>query len=424
MYQLKAGLLKSKLLDSTYEEVDLSSYKVKDLLNNYDDAYLVLTHYAVSHDLTLRLSDAEALIAKLTANPTVTAWLTSVGDNTLPTVDGTPKVTDHYVRTRDAWQAGFSATLCVPVGSPFNDAPDSDKTDIWLTRDATDYVDMQKYCLPTVNGFVHRLDADNNGLYIKNGGETFRRSNGCTLGLMSFMDVGEVKTYPITEDMIYHPVEGAPLATSFYVKLPFTATDKVVGIAIGGYLHLLSNDVKLVGLNSIKVQMGNIPYLERYMESRYKMNQTAMEQFHQFDETRPNVYQNGGMSSDNAIKELLMLPQSFIVAVSAKNLSLNKIKTINTALPGRFYIDENNYYPLRTHLGLLPSYLVAEENGRYVLRVENNLHQQRVINTIPIEDAGLFPIIDEKRVSEQVAVYHRGDLMIWRSQEISIVAPD
>ena len=77
MYQLKAGLLKSKLLDSTYEEVDLSSYKVKDLLNNYDDAYLVLTHYAVSHDLTLRLSDAEALIAKLTSVPVTPGKLVS-----------------------------------------------------------------------------------------------------------------------------------------------------------------------------------------------------------------------------------------------------------------------------------------------------------------------------------------------------------
>lgn len=422
MYELKAGLLKSRALGSAYEEVDLSSYTVKKLLSDYKEAYLTLSHYALTNPVTLRLRDAESMIVGLPTDPTVTAWLVSLGDTALPTKDGVPKVVQKRVLARDVWQADFTATLCVPQGSPLNDAPDSDKTDIWITRKDTDYVTSQGHALATVNGLVHRLDADGQGMYIKEGGSTFARSKGAILGLLSFEAIGKLKTHTITADMLYHPSSEGKFKDSTWIKLPFDSTGKTVGVVIGGYLHLLSSDVKVIGPRAVKVMMNRIPLLERYMESRYKMNMTSMERFHEVDKTELNrdLYVTEGFYSNECITELMTLSQSFLIELDTDNLSVTHRKTTNTFLPGRFYYDERPLWPLRTQLGLLPSYVSFEEAGRWVLCIDNNLHQQRTFNEF--ENADRL-ITTEQRISDWPVKYHRGDFINWSSESISIAVP-
>lgn len=418
MYELKAGLVKSKLTGAVFETKDLAAVPVKDLLEQYSAVYLILTHYAMEGDVTLSLRDAESRIVGLSTNPTVTEWLALIGAATLPTTNGTATVKQHNVLSRDAWQAGYEATLCVPLGSPLNDAPDSDKTDIWLTRPETDYLQIQNHCLATVNGLMHRLDADNSGAYIKDGGVTFARSNNAMIGLLSFLDVGEISTHSITPEMIYHPNAAGRLRDSAYITLPFDATGKVVGIVIAGYLHLLSNDVIYTGDKSIKVMMNKIPYLERYMESRYKMNMTALERFHQPSDFENKEYFTEAFYSDECIREMLTLSQSFLIEIKTDNLGVEYLKTENTYLPGRFYTHKAPLFPLRTQLGLLPSYVSFEEMGKWVICIDNNLHQQRVINTFDHEDR---PIVTEARVSDEPHRYHRGDLVRYTREVITVV---
>lgn len=420
MYQLTAGLLKSRARGSAFEEKDLSSYKVKSLLRDNKEAYLVLTHFAITGPITLRLKDAERLIVSLATDPTVSEWLTTNANTALPTVAGIPKVIRKNVLARDPWQAGFSATLCVALGSPYNDTTDADKTDIWLTREKTDYIVSQSHALATVNGLVHRVDADKDGLYIKDGGVTFRRSNNALLGLMSFESIGKVKTHTITADMIYHPEPTGKLSDSAFIKLPFDATGKVVGIVIAGYLHLVTDDVKVIGDKSIKVLMNRIPYWERYMESRRTIDMTSMERFHKVNDTDKTIYDSVGFNSDECIKEMLTLSQSFLVEIETDNMSVRHFKTMNTALPGRFYWHEQPLFPLRTELGKLPSYVSFEEEGVFVLCIDNNLVQRRVFTQIENQDRILTT---EARQSDWAQSYHRGDLVQWSNESVEIVQP-
>lgn len=417
MYELKAGLVKSRLLGAVHEFKDLSNQKVKELLNQNKVVYLILSHYAIPNDVTLKLSDAASRIVGLSTDPTVTEWLTSIGGDSLPTSNGTAVVKQHNVLSRDTWQAGYDATLCVPQGSPLNDAPDSDKTDIWLTREETDYLAIQKYCLATVNGLMHRLDADSDGVYIKDGGITFSRSNDATLSLLSFLDVGEIKTHSITADMLYHPSETGRLRDSTYVKLPFSAEGKIVGIVIAGYLHLLTKDVVSVGLNSIKLLMNRIPILERYMESRYKIDMTSMERFFIPSEIENKEYLVDEFYSNECIRELLTIGQSFLIEIDTDNLGIEHIVTESTGLPGRFYHNSAPLFPLRTQLGLLPSYVSFEEVGKWVLCIDNNLHQRRLINTFDHQER---LVVSEARESDQPYYYHRGELVRFSREEVVI----
>lgn len=420
MYQLITGLLKSRVRGSSFEEKDLSSYKVKNLLRDYKEAYLVLTHFAIVGKITLRIRNAERMIVSVADDPTVAEWLLANANATLPTQAGVPKIIKKSVLARDVWQAGYSADLSFAQGSPFNDVTDADKDDIWLTRKDTDYVESQKYALATVNGMVHRVDADKDGMYIHNGGVTFRRSNNALLGLLSFENVGPIKTHTITPEMIYHPSAVGKLSEEAFIKLPFDATNRVVGLVIGGYLHLVTNDVKITGDRTIKILMNRIPFWERYMENRRVMDMTSMERFHVVNTDDLSIYDTQGFNSNECIKELLTLPQSFLVEIETDNMSVDHYKTMNTWLPGRFYWHERPLLPLRTELGKLPSYLAMEEAGKWVICIDNNLLQRRLFTSLEEQHRMLTTEARESNWSQE---YARGDLVQWYNESLEVV-PD
>lgn len=426
MYEYQGALVKHRKPDVKFEELNVSNVPIKSLLRIYAEVYLILTHPVLGVKHTLKLTDVQDRLAAVLDTVSVNQWLIDNANLTLPTVEGVPKPTTHTALARDAWQAGYKLDLCVPLGSPFNDAIDSDKTDIWLKRDleadaanevTIDYVDVQRHCLANVNGLFHRLDADKDGCYIKDAGTTFRRSQNAMVGLISFKNLGRVHTASITPEMIYQPDETKLYSNNFYVKVPFDTSNKVMGIVIGGYLHLSTSDIKVIGSNSMKVDMRRIPFLERYMVSRYLMDQTAMERFHEVSPNTTLDYDLQGFYSNECMLELLTQSQSFIVGIEVDHLVTDIVQTGRTHLPGRFYHDERPLWPLRTELGLMPSYLQEEENGVWVLRVNNNLYQHRFINT---RDYSLQPKVDEKRVSSEPQTFARGELVKWSTSTVEI----
>ena len=420
MYEYQGALVKHRKPDVKFEEMNVSNIPVKSLLRIYAEVYLILTHPVLGKKHTLKLTDVAPQLASVLETVTVQQWLVANDNLTLPTVEGVPKATAYTALARDAWQAGYKLDLSLPKGSPFNDALDSDKTDIWLTKTGANYVDVQRNCLATVNGLVHRMDADKNGCYIKEGGTTFRRSQNAMVGLISFKNLGRVHTASITPEMIYQPDDTKKLSYNFYVKVPFDTSNKVMGIVIGGYLHLASNDIKVIGSNSMKVEMRRLPFLERYMVSRYKIDQTSMERFHEASANSELDYDLQGFYSNECMLELLTLSQSFIVGIEVDHLVTNIITAGRTHLPGRFYLDERPLWPLRTELGLMPSYLSEEENGVWVIRVDNNLRQHRFVDT---RNYSLQPKVDEKRVSSEPQTFAKGELVQWSTSTVKIVKP-
>lgn len=417
MYQYVKALVKHRLPDVRFEEIDVRDIPVKALIAQYSEVYLVLTHPSVDGDLTLVLSDAAALTTPLEESVTVAQWLVMNGSDTLPTREGKPAVVESSVLARDAWQAGYKVDICVPSGSPFNDSPDYDKTDIWLTREDTDYINVRRHCLATVNGLVHRLDADGDGIYIKDGTVSFRKVGSAHVGLISFLNVGRVHTATITPDMVYNPDPTVLYSDTFYVKVPFNTDNKVMGIVIGGYLHLATSELKVIGSNAMQVKMARIPFLERYMESRYIIDQSNMERFHEVAEHNPTDYNLQNFYSNECILELLSQSQSFIVGVEVDHLLQEVIQLERTYLPGRFYHTERPLYPLRLQLGSLHSYISEEEAGKWVLRTENNLRQHRFMDTYNFR---WQPKVDEKRISAQPATFQRGELIKWFTNTVKI----
>ncbi|MNZ49004.1 hypothetical protein D3C78_667610 [compost metagenome] len=420
MYEYQGALVKHRKPDVRFEEMDVRGVAVKTLLRDYAEVYLTLTHPSLTGKHTLVLTEASALTAGLLETTTVAQWLIDNDNTTLPTHEGIATPQTHFAMARDAWQAGYRVDRCVPKGSPFNDANDADKTDIWLTREDTDYVDVQRHCLGTVNGLLHRVDADGDGVYLKDGGTTFRKTQNALVGLISFKNIGRIHTASITPEMVYNPDVTKRFSDNFYVKVPFDTSNKVMGIVIGGYLHLACDDLKVIGSGAIKVNMNRIPFLERYMVSRYLINQSSMERFHEVSEFNDRDYDLQGFLDNECILELLTQSQSFIVGIEVDHLTTKVYQTTRTHLPGRFIHNERPLMPLRTQLGLLPSYLSEEEVGQWIIRVDHNLAQHRFMNT---RDYTLQPKVDEKRISSEPETLSRGELIEWATSTVSIDVP-
>lgn len=418
MYEFRYALVKHRAPNVRFEEIDVRDITLSDLQSQYLDVFMVLTNPFLDQPHTLALSSISGEIIASNNNLTVSEWLDVVGDSTLDTVPGQPYIKASTVLARDAWQAGYTADLCLPMVSPLNDAIDSDKTDIWLKREDTDYVELQRHCLTTVNGYVHRTDADSNGLYIRSGGDTFRKGGMANIGIISFASVGRVRTYDITPEMVYQPRPSRLFSDQFYLRLPFDATDKVVGIVIGGHLHLIDNAITVTGPNTLRVDTNRIPLVERYMTSRYQINLTALERFHEVAEDNPTDYDQQMFMSNECILELLTNTHSFLVSIDVEHLTKRIVPLVRTRLPGRFYFDGRPMFPLRTELGILPSYISEEEKGGYwVLRIDNNMSQHRLLSTYPHrwDDK-----MDEKRVSGQPETFSRGEMVEYTTYRLEI----
>lgn len=417
MYQYESALVKHRLPNVRFEEKDIRGVSVKSLISLYAEVYLVLSHPSITGKVTLVLSEAENETTALEESVTVAQWLTANGNNTLLTHPGTPKVKESVALSRDAWQAGYTVDICVPSGSPHNDASDYDKTDIWLTRKDTNYADVMHHCLGTVNGIVHRLDADGDGIYIKDGTASFHKTGNAQVGLISFKNVGRIRTASITPEMIYNPDPTKLYSDSFYLKVPFDTSNKVMGIVIGGYLHLATKDIKVIGPNAMRVNMKRIPFLERYMESRYLIDLSAMERFHDVSEANEVDYDLQGFYSNECMLELLTRSQSFIVSVEVDHINTDILQTERSQLPGRYYTYDKPLLPLRTQLGLLPAYISSEEVGKWVLCTNNNLRQHRFMETTNFRWQDK---VNERRVSAEPETYQRGALIKWFTNQVVI----
>lgn len=417
MYQYESALVKHRLPNVRFEEKDVRDVSIKSLISLYAEVYLVLSHPSITGKVTLVLSEAETETTALEESVTVAQWLVANGNKTLITHNGVPKVKESAALSRDAWQAGYNVDICVPSGSPHNDSSDYDKTDIWLTRPDTNYADVMHHCLATVNGLVHRMDADSDGIYVKDGTASFRMTGNAQVGLISFKNVGRIRTASITPDMIYNPDPTKLYSDSFYLKVPFDTSNKVMGVVIGGYLHLATKDIKVIGRNAMRVNMKRIPFLERYMESRYIIDLSALERFHDVSEANEVDYDLQGFYGNECMLELLTRSQSFIVAVEVDHINTDILHTERTQLPGRYYTYERPLYPLRTQLGMMPAYISSEEVGKWVLCTNNNLRQHRFMDTANFRWQDK---VNERRVSAEPETYQRGALIKWFTNHVVI----
>lgn len=375
MYRYESSLVKQKGFSGRWVDHDLRDESLSRLLDKYQVVYLILSHGALDHVVSLNLKDAVPLIAKYDENITVSQWLLSNGDGALPTSDSIPQSKTSTVLYNDLYNAGYSAEIIHRLAPFESEIADEEKYDIRLTRPKTDYQEFYHHCLVTVNGFIHRTDYDKNGIYVRNGALSCRVSNEHHLGGISFKSIGKLDFIKIDKENIYGK-PNVPLYEAAYVETELDLTGKIPLLVLGGYLHLLDNSYAVTSGNTMKVSVKRTPFIDRFYASRKHMSLQTMEDLCNKDSRNEDHFVYEDLISDDVIREYLSLDNSFIILVATDNLFIESHKLEYPHLPGRYYAYQKPQWPLMTELGRMPAYVADQEaTGTWVISVYDNLFE-------------------------------------------------
>ena len=385
MYQYKSAIGRLKGYNKRWLAVNVSTKTINYLVNNYYDIWFTLHETTRNIDVNVKLSDLMQHYSDSTL--TVLNFLVQVGNLALPE-STSPTFTTKTVKYKHAVRAGFNFELANILRLNDTHIANIDKPDVVLTRANTNYNNLRKVCLATINGFMHRTDSGTKGFYIVGGATSARIANETEIGLFSFKDIGELEIIPIVDSMVYTPNPNDSLANGAYLKLPKSIGNKIPMLVIGGYLHALDSIYAIVSDNVIKVNMLKFNLIQRYLESRHFIDLSSIALTK--SDVSPGTISQDELFSDANIKAYLTLTQSFIVLVDTPHLYSETKYTSNSDLSGRCEHPTYPTTPMRGNMGRLVEYWARKETHRYVLCFNPHHRKRYHLETTPYESLKLF----------------------------------
>jgi hypothetical protein len=408
MYTCVKALLRQRGDNQRLTEAQVSDAAVRTLVTENSVVYLVLSNPLISHQVGLDLSTVETQVYALGETITINQWLTSLGDASLPTTDTLMVAEASVVGYNDIFAAGYTLERVAALAGAGSELPDSELTDILITKADVDYELFYNNVLITVNGLLHQIDSSSAGVRIKDAGMSTWYSNRHDIGMMSFRTVGEVQTIPITEDMILS-YNGGDLKNGFLINLPdVDLSSKVVMMSVGGFFHFSNDTYTVVGDSTIKFDWWKYPIESRYYNSRKLID------LRKYKESMTDVPKNGDAldlneaATDVAIKAYMTLSQSFVILLDADNFFCEKHVLERTGLPGRYYSYEIPAWPMQIESGLLPAYVAMPEAGMYCLAITENKMRRFQHDTHPKSDDQYF---NGTRISSNLGYYSSAYLL-------------
>lgn len=415
MYRYENALVIEHLASKRWKEADLSNTPVGGIFDKYREVLLVLSNSTLGYYITLDLKKVSSTLNQLPGTTTINQWLVLNGLGNLPTVVGLPKIDKVEVTYTDATQGGFKANLAFSNGDPFSDVYDNEKKDVLLTKADVNYTNLQAYALVTMNGLIHRTDKDHNGLYVKDGGDSFRKANMQHLGILNFRKLGKLKCITITPEMIYNPHRLGRLRDAAYIELPEAIGNRIVMMVIGGYLHMAESNYHCVSDTVIKIDMANFPLVPRFYESKKLINLDSMTSLHDANTNNPEHVSLNDLFKDESIRAYLSLSQSFVVLLESDNLYVEKHKLAYPHLPGRYFTGSKPVRPARTELGRLPEYVSIREDDSWTIAIQDNFSTRYINETTGFEaDHSL----SSDSISSKSVFYAKGYLLEIGSDKI------
>lgn len=368
MYQLVTALAKPKGRNGRWLEVDLSTTLLSQIYRDYSRAILILSNDLLSSNVSLDIEAIRDQAVMVDLNPN--AWFATLGNKSLPTSNTIPELQVKTVKYSDAWYSNYNVQPVDNLAHPNAQLPTSEKEDLLLTRAKTDYSLFHKNCLVTVNGLVHRTQLSGYGIYVDDGAASGRIANRNQIGIISFREVAEIEIVPITRDMIYRNHPDLKLGDRAYVNLGRELDGKTVLMVLGGYLHVLDSSYSCVGDTMMMINFAYVPLAQRYFQSKHLIDLSSLGLSEV--EVNKELTSVEELFSDEVIEAYMTLSQSFFVIVDTPELYIERHKLENTKLPGRFICGIQPVYPLEVGLGRMGDYWKVNDDGRWVIAVEEN----------------------------------------------------
>ncbi len=265
------------------------------------------------------------------------------------------------VRFRDAFMANYTVNL---VDQNNNIVSRSTSTGLRLSRENTDYQYFYKRYLVCVNGYYHRIDTDfTNGILVKDGMKSCKISNQNQIGILSFKEIGDIKTLSFTNDTINTYNNGSVRFT-----INESLVNKTVMVSIGGYLRYIdTNSFYQVSDNVFKLDFNNMLFRDMFYESKRYIDLSMLPVT--YYPSNSDVITNESLLGDSNLIAYLLLSQSFIIIIDNNNLETNKKYVRNSNLIDMYISHIKPEYPLVTGLGRHNVYWYRKEDKQYSINV-------------------------------------------------------
>jgi len=372
MYVFHHALVKFRGSRGRLIERDIREEPIHNVFERYSSVYLVLSHPVLEGEQVLNLMDAQLHLQSADSTTTVAQWLAGIGNTSLPLSTKLPQSVVRTVKYAEAFQAGYRIELIHRMASAETPYPDEELTDLHLTRSNVDYGQFYKHCLVTVNGYVHRTDYNEQGIYVRDGGLNVQHANDHQIGLLSFEEIGELQFIDITEEMIHPNTIGGELKDGICIKLPEAIGNRIPMLVLGGYLHVVDKAYTVRSTDTLKINPTRLSLMHRFFDSRKFLNLDHLLEVIDIGQFNPTHVEVPGMYSDEALKRWLTQSTSFVILVNASNLYVEPHKLEYAYLPGRYIYHRVPEWPLMTDRGRLPAYVAMKEHDRYSIAITDN----------------------------------------------------
>lgn len=410
MYQYQNAFIKEEGRRGRWLERDVSSKTISSLFSDFQEVVLVLTHPVLSGEVALKISDLPGGSDARTSMTDVSQWLLDLGNQALPTTDEIPDLGILYAPYRDAWQAGYdieavSQTTHLDVGLPKSERPH-----LRLTKAGVDYEDFYRECLVSVNGIIHRTSHGTNGILVEDGAKSGFHANQNHVGIYRLGLLGDMEIVDIQDHHIHPMSDQQRLCERTVVELDDSVDleGKSVLLVIQGYLHTLGDLVQSFGERTFQIDFNNYPLAQRFYHFRQLVDTEDFESHLTKSTVNPNQVALEELYSDETIRKLLTLSQTFFVVLDTPELVVDRDQVEFSGLPGRYICHQVPSYPLVTGLGGFEEYWMRQENDQYVIGVENGLETYYTFETAEWEN---FHSIDNTRVPCELFDYSRAYLL-------------
>lgn len=384
MYIYSGSWLKQVKSNTPYSNINISGMLIGDILNRYQDGYIILTNTALTKPVYLSLNQLRSTELPLHSNLSFNSWLTSIGNATLVADTVKPVYKTGIVKSRDSMLAGFSVDLCEANKLPGTNGAVGNKVNLFIKHPWGNNEILRKQCLVTVNGFLHRSSAFDTGIQVHGGGWSMLHAGNNNVGVISFEEIGDIIQVPLVSTMLHKPSPGIPYYKQVVVDLDVSLSNKSIILSLGGYVFVAPPFVQVIspenGLIEIDMSVLDIPL--KVAASRKHIDLSAlglggeMRDERTFGKMRPSE-----INSDPVVHQWLTLPQSFIVVVDTPMLTVEYESLQRTGVYGVFEYHKNPFLPLVDIYGRMQEYWVNRQNDAWVVKIKDPLYYPRLYET-------------------------------------------
>lgn len=383
MYIFKSSFLRSKDLSQGYQNIDVSRLRMSEILEEYVDGYIVLSHTHLKGTFYVTIEALRAAKLPLDLTKTFEQYLSLNHNRELPATKIKPQYKHTQVIYGDAIQSGFKVNRIAEYKSIKANTSDADKVDLHIQKNLPDAQQLYKRVLTSVNGFMHRCEYHENGLAIKMGGNTFNNTGINTVGILSFANCCDLRQFAITEDMLTPTSSTIPFYHEFLIHLGESIENKSVMISIGGHLFFTNRVCEVVNaeVGILMIKLTQLDIVKMLLNSVNRIDLDPLGIFAVNKKSTYNKVRVEEIHSDLCIKKYMCLPQSFIIVADAESIQTEYDDVFITGLPGAYECKNEPTHPLINSQGILCEYWKLRTEECWSMKLSDDITKRYMYAT-------------------------------------------